>query len=53
MRSEKASNGKPASRKAFPWLPLLILIASLYVFWILPMQLGDRPVRVEFDRKKP
>ena len=37
-------SGKPK----FPWLLLLALIATVYIFWILPYQLGPRPVRVEF-----
>lgn len=39
----------PAKRR-FPWLPLILLLGSIYLFWILPYQLGDRPVEVEFER---
>lgn len=35
--------------KKFPWLLLILLLGSLYVFWVLPFQLGSRPVRVEFE----
>jgi hypothetical protein len=38
--------GKP--KKRFPWLLFLLLLASLYAFWILPYQLGTRKVQVEF-----
>lgn len=32
------------------WIvPLLLLIASLVVFWLLPAQLRDGPVKVEFS----
>lgn len=38
--------GKPKRR--FPWVVFLLLIASVYAFWILPHQLGVRKVDVEF-----
>ena len=31
-------SGKPKRR--FPWLMLILLLASVYAFWILPLQLG-------------
>ena len=34
------------------WLLLLLLLATAYVFWILPMQLGPRQVHVEFSGDK-
>lgn len=30
------------------WLLLLLLVGSVYFFWILPFQLPDRPVKAEF-----
>ncbi len=30
-------------------LPAVLLVASLYVFWVLPRQLPDKPVQVEFE----
>jgi hypothetical protein len=35
------------------WLPLVLLIAGAYLFWVLPAQLGDQPVRVEFEAGPP
>jgi hypothetical protein len=29
---------------------LLVLVATIYLFWILPMQLGTRPVEVHFPK---
>jgi|GEM_PF-4550472 len=31
---------------------LALLLASVYVFWVLPYQLGPRPVRVVFESRK-
>lgn len=36
-------------KRRFPWLPLVLLLGTIYVFWVLPAQLGDRPVKVQFD----
>ena len=41
----------PKRKPKFPWLALIVLIASIYVFWVLPSQLGDKPVDVEFSSK--
>jgi cell division septal protein FtsQ len=45
-----AKKAKPAAKAKprFPWLLLLVLLATVYLFWILPHQLGPRPVQVEF-----
>lgn len=32
------------------WIPLVLLLISLFVFWLLPAQLGLRPVHVEFEK---
>ncbi len=37
--------------RRFPWLLLLLLIGSVYLFWVMPYQRGDRPVQVEFESK--
>lgn len=29
-------------------MPILLLLGSIYVFWVLPAQLGERPVRADF-----
>lgn len=31
---------------------LILLIGSVYIFWVLPYQLGSRPVQVKFEKKK-
>ncbi|HRI43361.1 MAG TPA: hypothetical protein PLL78_05615 [Fimbriimonadaceae bacterium] len=44
-----AETPRPTRERRFPWLPLVLLLVSLYLFWVLPHQLGDRPVKVEFE----
>lgn len=39
---------KASRKRGFPWLPLILLAASVYVFWILPRQFPARAVQVEF-----
>ena len=31
---------------------LALFLGSIYLFWVLPYQLGSHPVRVNFERKK-
>jgi len=31
---------------------LVLLLSSIYIFWVLPYQLGSHPVRVFFENKK-
>ncbi|MCW5943463.1 MAG: hypothetical protein KIS66_14620 [Fimbriimonadaceae bacterium] len=38
----------PPRRRVGAWLPILLLLGSIYVFWVLPAQLGERPVRADF-----
>ena len=38
-----------AKSEPFPWLLFLILLASIYLFWVLPFQLGTTIPRVEFS----
>jgi len=46
---------KPRRKSNIPWWPIILLLASVYLFWVLPHQLGDRPVDVEFEtpEKRP
>lgn len=44
---------KGVRQRRFPWLLLILLLGSIYVFWIMPYQRGDRPVQVEFATPKP
>jgi hypothetical protein len=39
---------KKAPKEPFPWWPFLLLLVSIGLFWVLPQQLGNPPVRVEF-----
>lgn len=33
------------------WIvPLALLLLSVVVFWLIPTQMSDRPVRVEFSK---
>jgi len=45
-KAGRASGKKRQER--FPWLVLLALLATVYLFWILPRQLGPQPVKVDF-----
>jgi len=38
--------GKP--KRTFPWVLFLLLLGSIYAFWVLPAQQGVRKVEVEF-----
>lgn len=40
---------EPTGRRSTVWIALILLLGSLYVFWVLPAQLGRRPVQVEFE----
>jgi hypothetical protein len=35
------------------WLPLGLLLVSVYLFWVLPYQRGPQKVRVEFSNPAP
>ena len=37
-------------RRSTAWIALVLLLASIYVFWVLPYQLGSHPVQVEFSK---
>jgi hypothetical protein len=39
-------------REKFPWWWFLALIAAVYIFWVLPYQLGTKPVVVTFEQPK-
>jgi len=44
-----ALQSKQRGRRKFPWWPLVLLLASAYLFWVLPYQVGERPVDIEFE----
>jgi len=37
------------ARRKFPWAPFILLLVSIYVFWILPLQLPKPELKVEFE----
>ena len=39
---------KATPKEPFPVWPFLLLLLTLGLFWLLPRQWGDRPVKVEF-----
>lgn len=47
-RTETAEGARRHAKKRIPWFLVTALAVSTYVFWILPTQLEDRPVKVEF-----
>ena len=44
-----ALESKQRGRRKFPWWPLVLLVVTAYLFWVLPYQIGDRPIDVEFE----
>ncbi|MCH8979480.1 MAG: hypothetical protein IH945_09615 [Armatimonadetes bacterium] len=44
-----ALESKQRGRRKFPWWPLVLLLVTAYLFWVLPYQVGDRPIDVEFE----
>ena len=51
MKPQERPTGKEVRRKRrFPWILFLLLLATAYLFWGLPYQLGQRPVQVEYQR---
>jgi hypothetical protein len=46
MPPASGTGRKPAK---FPWLALILLAASIYVFWVLPRQIPQKPVDVRFE----
>ncbi|MEX2243078.1 MAG: hypothetical protein WD716_04435 [Fimbriimonadaceae bacterium] len=46
-----ALESKKRDRRRFPWLlPLLLILASIYFFWVMPYQQGRQKVEVEFEQ---
>jgi hypothetical protein len=46
-----ARESKKRDRRRYPWLlPLLLILASIYLFWVVPYQQGRQKVRVEFEQ---
>jgi hypothetical protein len=39
----------PVRRAPIPWLPLVLLLISIVVFWVLPQRSADDPIEVIVD----
>ncbi len=39
-------------QERFPWVLLLVFVLTIYLFWIMPLQMGSRPVDVQFSKAK-
>jgi len=39
----------PVRRAPIPWLPLVLLLISILVFWVLPQRSADEPIEVTTD----
>jgi hypothetical protein len=53
--SDPAETPQRAPRRPspkFPWVALFVLLVTLYLFWVLPYQVGSPPVKVEFSGKE-
>ncbi|HMS56607.1 MAG TPA: hypothetical protein PKA27_14530 [Fimbriimonadaceae bacterium] len=48
MQPSRPTQIATPKKSKFPWLPLVLLLSSVYLFWILPFQWGEQPVKVEF-----
>ena len=48
-KSPKISSG---AQERFPWILFLVFLATIYLFWVLPIQFGSRTVDVEFSKAK-
>lgn len=45
-----AETGQRTRRsRRIPWLALALLAGTAYLFWVLPHQLPESPVKVEFE----
>jgi hypothetical protein len=47
-----ALESKKRDRRRFPWWPLVLIVASIYLFWVLPYQQREREVEVKFEQPK-
>ena len=48
----RSPNFSSRKKERFPWLLLLAVLATGYLFWGLPAQLGPRPVEVRVPKAK-
>ncbi len=47
-RAERNSKASP-KKKAFPWIVFVLLLATIYIFWIYPLQKSRPSVEVTFE----
>jgi hypothetical protein len=45
-----ALESKKRDRRRFPWWPLVLIVVSIYLFWVLPYQQREREVEVKFEQ---
>ncbi|MBS1704363.1 MAG: hypothetical protein JST40_00705 [Armatimonadetes bacterium] len=38
-------------QEKFPWVPLVLLVIGILVFWVLPFQLKDRSQEIQFSAR--
>lgn len=50
-RTDSVAGARRRAQTRIPWFLIGALAVSTYVFWILPNQLEDRPVQVEFVKE--
>lgn len=50
MRKTQQKNSKRGFLKS-PIVPFLLLVGTIYLFWIAPLQRQDKPIYVEFEHK--
>lgn len=36
-------------RPAIPWVPLVLLIVSVYIFWIMPLHMPRPEMKIDFE----
>jgi hypothetical protein len=55
MPAAGESRGKSTGKRKepFTWVLWLVLLGSIYLFWVLPHQLPKAPVKVDFGESAP
>lgn len=47
----RVKSDRTTPKPRFPWVLVLALVATAYVFWVLPTQLEARPVQFEYAKE--
>jgi hypothetical protein len=45
----KPESNTRVRKKSYAWVPLLLLLISIYVFWILPQQMPAPKIKATFE----